>query len=270
MNTLDDAYPPPVGELLKLGRPAQRRSEDYSRFGFTEEHFPLLVRLMNDTSFWDEANDSEEERPEVYAPIHAQRVIGTSDWPGAVDALLDHFAGLAEDNDVDWFPEAVVELIPRFGQAPLERLTQILVDLSSVGWARNYVSQTISAIGRLHPDLRTECVEILRDQLRKIEQNGPELNAFLIIGLIGLKATEAIEEIRAAYAADLVEYFLVGELEDVEADLGLRPPRPRPPSHFAPEPPGFKLAKVKVPRSGLSARERADARKKKRKQAKKH
>ncbi len=264
MNTLDDAYPPPVGELLKLGEPTLGTFEDYSRFGFTEEHFPLLVRMMNDTSFWDTVeDDSEEERPEVYAPIHAHRAIGTSGWPGALDALLDRMAGPAHDDEDDWFTDDLFRLIPPFGRAALDRLAQIAADPAVGAVAREDAAGLIARIGVAHPETRAECVEILRTRLRNFEPDAYALNGFLVSGLFDLKGVEAIEEIRAVYAADAVDLSICGDLWDVEAELGLRPPRPQTSR-------GFKPPKINVPRSGLNARERAEARKKKRKQAKKH
>ena len=54
------------------------------------------------------------------------------------------------------------------------------------------------------------------------ESNGPTLNAFLILSLANLKATEVIDVIREAFSADCVDLTVQGDVEDVEIAMGLR------------------------------------------------
>jgi len=82
-----------------------------------------------------------------------------------------------------------------------------------------------------YPGERDACVGIPVRQLEKFETDGPLLNAFLISGLIDIDATEAIGLIRHAFSRDRVDLSIVGDIEEVEIEMGLRTrrstPRPR-------------------------------------------
>ena len=137
--------------------------------------------------------------------------------------------------------------------------------------AREDAASLIAKIGVTHPELRAECLEILRTQLRGFAPDDYALNGFLIASLLDLNGVEAIEDIRTALAAGAVDETICGDLRNVEEELGLRPRETPARTHLRPTAPRVHAgAKQKAPRSGPNARERAEARKKKRKQAKKH
>jgi preprotein translocase subunit SecA len=76
----------------------------------------------------------------------------------------------------------------------------------------------------------------LTHQLTSFKTNGSGLNGLIIWSLIELKAVDAIDAIRAAYFADCVDLTIVGDIEDVEIEMGLRRNRetPRPKYHLYP------------------------------------
>ena len=66
-------------------------------------------------------------------------------------------------------------------------------------------------------------------QLSSYTANGAGLNAFLVLSLANLKATEAIDLIRKAFFADCVDLTVQGDVEDVEIEMGIRAVRDTPP-----------------------------------------
>lgn len=85
-----------------------------------------------------------------------------------------------------------------------------------------------------YPGERDACVGIPVRQLEKFETDGPLLNAFLISGLIDIDATEAIGLIRHAFSRDRVDLSIVGDIEEVEIEMGLRTYRSTPRPRFNP------------------------------------
>ena len=83
-------------------------------------------------------------------------------------------------------------------------------------------------IGEMEPLARKQCVDILAGNLRNCERQDPALNAFLILYLKELKSVESIDAIRQAYLSDSVDIDVLGDLEDVEIELGLRCARSTP------------------------------------------
>jgi hypothetical protein len=51
--------------------------------------------------------------------------------------------------------------------------------------------------------------------------NEPDVNGFLILGLVELQATEAAPLIERAFAARSVDLMVMGDWEDVQVELGL-------------------------------------------------
>ena len=83
-----------------------------------------------------------------------------------------------------------------------------------------------------NPQLRLESIQIIEEKLSKFENNDESLNAFLINSLMDLQAKESINLIRQAFKAEKVEIQIIGDLEDVEIELGLRSQRETPKPHY--------------------------------------
>ena len=92
------------------------------------------------------------------------------------------------------------------------------------------VPECILRIEMDHPAARDDCIEVLSKQLRKYLDNGPTLNGFIIWALIDLGARQTIDDVRMAFAADLVDEVVVGDVEDMEIAFGVRTHRSTPPS----------------------------------------
>src|SRR5207302_4241309 len=61
------------------------------------------------------------------------------------------------------------------------------------------------------------------EQLERFAENEPEVNGFLVLGLVELHATEAASLIERAFAARRVDLTIMGDWVDAQVELGLLP-----------------------------------------------
>ncbi len=212
-----NGYAPPVNQLLTYGdaRVVSRGGwPNYLELGLGPEHIPDLIRMATDK----ELNWADSESLEVWAPLHAWRALGQLRAEEAVEPLLSLFEDL---EDSDWVGSELPEVFAMIGPAVLPTLAAYIADVSHGEQARSYVVSSIETIASQRPETRPACVALLIKQLELFAENGPDLNASLILGLVELQAVEAAPLIEQAFAAKSVDLFLIGDWEDVQVELGL-------------------------------------------------
>ena len=226
--TMPHVYADPVAKLLTHGGyDSVRRNEpwpDYLELGFTEEHVPELIRMATD----GDLNKADRDSLEVWAPLHAWRALGQLRAESAARPLVRL---LEQFKDDDWLNDELPEVFSLIGPAAITTLAAFLGDEHVEEICRISVPECLERIALNYSGSRDACVGVLARQLEKCETNGPTLNGFLVLSLTNLKATEAIDEIRKAFADDYVDLVVQGDVEDVEMEMGLRTqrstPRPR-------------------------------------------
>ena len=248
-----DEYPPPLAQLFDLGSekgdtPAK---VDYLALGFGPEHVPALIGLVSDRRL-DFAG-----QPATWATVHAWRALGQLRAAEAVEpllALLDSVVG--DDYVLGDLPRALGEI----GAPALPTLTRYLADRERPEWSRVAITEAFAHAGKVHPDLRSTCVDALTNQLREYRNQDDDLNAFLITGLLDLHAVESAPLIEEAFAADCVDISINGDWEDVQVELGLLParitPRPRYHAEFLPRALAEQPARAAPPKRAKRAAEK--------------
>ncbi|HBC89312.1 MAG TPA: zinc-binding protein [Lentisphaeria bacterium] len=218
-------YLEPVAKLLTLGEPEQFAAEwiDYASIGLCSEHIPELTRMVGD----DKLNFSDTGSVSVWAPLHAWRALGQMRAVSAVDALLSQLY-LVDENDDDWMTSDYPRVFGMIGTPAIPALSAYLADEKKTLFSRICAMHCLEKIGEMEPLARKQCVDILVGNLRNYERQDPALNAFLILYLKELKSVESIDAIRQAYLSDSVDIDVLGDLEDVEIELGLRSARSTP------------------------------------------
>jgi L-rhamnose mutarotase len=221
-------YSHPVSKLLTQGD-CRRSSKwpDYLELGLTQEHIPELIRMLTDEELIWAPSDSLE----VWAPMHAWRALGQLQAVEAIEPLINQLYKI-DDEDDDWVGEEFPEVFAMIGPKAISSFALYLGNTENGLFARTCAAESFKKIGNMYPDTRKKCVEILTEQLKKCAQNDPTLNGFLISDLVDLKALESIKTIRQAYQRDCVDYTILGDMEDVEIELGLRTKRSTPPPQF--------------------------------------
>jgi HEAT repeat protein len=212
-----NTYAPPVNQLLTYGdaRVVSRGGwPDYLELGLGPEHIPDLIRMATD----NELNWANSDSLEVWAPLHAWRALGQLHAEEAVEPLLSLFEEL---EDSDWVMSELPQVFAMIGPAVLPTLAAYIADVSHSENARSFVISGIETIASKIPETRQTCIELLIKQLELFAENGPDVNASLILGLVELQAIEAAPLIERAFAAKSVDLSLMGDWEDVQVELGL-------------------------------------------------
>ena len=219
-------YADPVARLLDYGGCDIRRTDepwpDYLELGFSEEHVPELIRMATD----DDLNNADQDSVKVWAPLHAWRTLGQLQAVEAAKPLVRLFERLRHD---DWLPTELRKAFSLIGPTSIPAIAEFMADRGIEEICRISVPACLEQLAQDHPDHRDECVGVLAHQLSFYATNGTDLNAFLVLSLANLKATEAIDVIRKAFAADCIDLTLQGDVEDVEIAMGLRAVRDTPP-----------------------------------------
>jgi hypothetical protein len=184
------------------------------KFGFTAEHIPELIRMATDS----ELNWADSDSLEVWAPIHAWRALGQLKAEEAIAPLLSI---MDELEDSDWFNEELPEVFALIGAAAIQPCKAFLADNSHPFYSRVTAATCLEKIGTANPELRSECVAALTEQLSQFKKNSPELNGFLIANLLDLKAVESAPVMEQAFAAKWVDTSIAGDWLDVQYTLGL-------------------------------------------------
>jgi hypothetical protein len=244
--TVNATYSPPVDQLLKLGDCRRRTRPPYRVMGFTAEHVPELIRMSIDP----ELNWANGESDEVWAPVHAWRVLGLLRAEEAIEPLM----GLLEefDDDSTWPGEEFPDVFGQIGPAAIPVLARYLAERSHGTWQRATCAGALAKIGAGWPEARGECVATLARLLEDPAEDDRVLLGSVVNNLLDLDAAEAAPAMERAFAEDRVDLAAAGDWEDVQVELGLLPARITPArNHFLEAFPGLAevadLLKRRVP-----------------------
>lgn len=230
---IEHTYTEPVSKLLILGRPNGQEWLDYLQMGFTREHIPELIHLLEDKELrWMEKPDElaeDEDLAEWYGQIHAWRALAQLKAEEAIPALLKNLQEIDEFDD-EWYGEDSFEVFPMIGPAAIQPLAEYLADTEHGTWARVAVSASLAKMAEAHPETKEECVTAIVAALQKYKDNEESLNGSLISDLMEMNAArEHLGLIEEAFKADCVDEFVNGDFEDIQIELGLIEKRTTPP-----------------------------------------
>ena len=234
-------YSDTVCKLLNYGKckveQIHQKWPDYVKLGLTKEHIPDLIRMAID----NDLHHAEEESAEVWAPVHAWRTLGQLGAKEAAQPLVRLYDN--DEDDDEWLSAELPLVLSMIGEAALPALEEFLHDDKVDVLNRIAVPGCLERIATDHSNCRQRCIDILTVNLEQYETNNSGLNAFLILSLVKLKAVEAIDLIRASYAADCVEIGILGDVEDAEIIMGVRQSRstPKPQYNLFPGMPQLEL-----------------------------
>jgi len=217
--TLDDIQP--VSQLLTLGETPIHGSRNYLKMGFTREHIPDLIHLVEDEELrnlpWDEKGNVP---PQVYAQVHGWRTLAQL---GAVEAIPSFIALLhyIDEDDDDYIGEEIPIMLGKLGAPAIDACREYLADQSHSTFARVAASYALSEIGKQHPETRDACVQALISTLRDYQSDDETVNAFTLSYLAELKAVEAAPLVEEIFKAGRAELEVAGDYEDYQIRVGL-------------------------------------------------
>jgi hypothetical protein len=206
-------YPPPLDQLLTLGDPWKNEDIEarIARLGFTQEHVADLVRMTRDRAL----NTAESESDASWAPIHALTALAGLDIGPYAAELVPLF-----DVESEWFGEELPPVLGKAGQHAIEPLRKYMQDRTHWQYGRWNAATAIEQIGKQHPDLRDQAVQILSDALEHAAEDDPETNGFFLADLIHLNAVEALPVIRRAFEQNAIDESIAGDWGEVLKALG--------------------------------------------------
>jgi hypothetical protein len=267
MSNLIEKLLPISGEL-----PPSFRDEwlNYSAIGITAADSAELQSIL-----LKEANHNEDDENICSLPIHTWRALyQLNPSKETMMFLLECSEKPIFDNN-EWFVEDIIGIIEKKGANVIGLIDEFLSDKPLTDEHTSIING-LFAIPILHPELTTECGELCLKYFKNYEANTKDANAYLVSGMINCGiGLPNIDLIRAAFEAEQVDEFH-GDLEDIEIELGLRPPRPIEPMLSDLKPRlsymdnGIEPIKGRIlPNISKKEREKRDAKKKQAKKSKK-
>ena len=230
----------PVSQLLGMGEPSADSKEEanstgYRALGFSENDVPELIRMAVHEGLHSGPNGSKI----VWAPVHAWRALGQLKAPEAILPLLTLLERIDRFDD-EWIMTDIPSAFAGIGPAAIPALTDYLVNPANLEHARICASSALTEIAVCHPDSRAKCIARISSQLQRFREQDPSFNAFLISDLLDLQASEAAPTIEQAFARGKVDKAIVGDWEDVEAQISLNEGRISAHHHPSPADPAAK------------------------------
>lgn len=215
----EDLYHPPVSQLLSLGQIRGGEKRDYAALGLSRNDVPALIRMATDYQL----HDGPQGSPVVWSSIHAWRALTQLRAEEAIGPLVELFHR-AEDMD-EWVSNELPKALAQFGAAAITPLTEYLRTATHGDWSRVVAAKTIGLVGEANPECRADCIARLSGQLDRCAEQSDTLNAFLISPLLDLRAVEAMPAIERAFASGRVDESVLGDVEDVQIEFGLKTQR---------------------------------------------
>lgn len=206
----------PVAKLLVIGEPKYSREfewPDYRSFGINAEHVHSLISIATNHEL---INLTDESNPHAWAPIHAWRALGQLAAQEAIYPLLRLFH---EVPDNDWVIEEMPDVFAMLGPAAFEALANYLSNPEYPPYSRLVAATSLMQMALIHPQVRSQSVDILADQLAEYDRNTPGVNGVLIANLVELEAVEKADLIQKVFAKGQVDRFIVGDWRDVKQRL---------------------------------------------------
>lgn len=190
-------FDPPVSQLLTYGETEFTGPDawpNYLTLGLGPEHISDLVRMAKDPKL----NDAFSDSVEVNAPLHAIRALGQLRRPEAIQPLLSRLIEKIPDTETDdeWpvdelTVEEIAHALSLIGPVALPALAAFIADTAHDEEACFNALPGVERIGLRWPESRSDSVAILTKQLERFAENWPTFNAYLIVALSHLHATEA-------------------------------------------------------------------------------
>lgn len=209
-------------QLLTLGEynPTDRHWPDYiEKFGFTKSDIPDLLSILSDPALHNVGINSKE----VWAPLHAWRILGQLHAEDAVEPLIQLFDFLKDD---DWAFSEVPDVLGMIGQPAINPLQDYFLSSDPVEDARIMAMDGLAKIAE--QTQKEQIFNIFKTYMNNPDSSLKSLNGLLIAHLMDLEASSLIEPISQLFKRDCVDITICGDLEEVEIALGLRLKRDTP------------------------------------------
>lgn len=200
------SYHPPVAALLALGEPKSESAaaaQQARQIPWTPFDVPELLRMAADQALYELFADD----PAVYGPVHAIRALAHLHPPAALPVLIELIPRRIHD---DWVEGDLQRAIYGIGQPAITPLRAILLDQRRRPAERIFAADTLAKVAEEHPDTREEALGILMHAIRSHLTQPRMLNGSLASIISWLRAFEAADLVKEAYAAGRIDEGIFG------------------------------------------------------------
>ncbi|MGC1378708.1 MAG: hypothetical protein WA821_20925 [Anaerolineales bacterium] len=217
---MNENYTEPVLQLLTLGETDLHDDRDYLKMGFTPEHIPELIRLVQDEVLRNWPVENGVGQPQAYAQVHAWRTLAQLGAAEAVPVFLGLLQRIDDEED-DFVDEEIPVMLGKLGAPAIEPCRDYLADQENDQYARSASALALAEISLRHPESRDACVQALMSALENYAEDDETVNAFVLSYLSDLKAVEAAPLAEEMFAAGCVDQSIAGDFQDYQVRAGL-------------------------------------------------
>jgi len=229
LEALAQQYDGRISILFSLGRNGimyRDNQIDYiEKYGFCEEDIEKLFALATDMEIYhyDYSDMKEDEGLEFYAVVHAWHVLSQLEVAKAKQLFVDWFESYDFDNPDDWMISVFRVLIRPYRSEMFDYITSYVQDPSHSEWVRMEYIEVIKDMYEAK-EINLEQLNIFLDKVLSTSDN-PIVNTGAISVCMDHRLTEHHERIKRCFEQKAVDIDHIGDLEDVEIEMGLRTER---------------------------------------------
>ena len=229
LKALAKRYDGRISILFTLGRNGIMSRDDQidyiEKYGFCEEDIEKLFALATDMGIYhyDYSDMKEDDGLEFFAVVHAWHVLSQLEVAEAKKFFVDWFESYDFDNPDEWMISEFRTLIRPYRSDMLEYITSYIQDISHSEWVRMEYIEVVKDMYEAK-EISHEQLNIFLDNTLSKSDN-PIVNAGAISVCMDHKLIEHHEQIKQCFKQKMVDIDHIGDLEDVEIEMGLRTER---------------------------------------------
>lgn len=219
-----------LNQLTALGRPSNKDIDYVVSLGLTQQHWAVLKQIAIDDKELYQADDDDNK---FYATIHAGCALFQLDALAATPILITQFYK-SDVYDDEWI-DVYMTLIASVGAEALPLIYPAITPYLEQGheFAASRLVEVVGDIAKRDSQTHDEITPVATSLLANYQQQPEFFNTMAMALLVTCQSVDAIELIRHAFAANKVDLSYMGDVEDVEIELGLRTKRDTPkPNYF--------------------------------------
>lgn len=221
-----------IQPLFTIGREGllQRNNViDYiNKYGLSYEDVEQLLTLANDMDIYtfDYSGIAEDEGLEFFGVIHAWYALSALKVPEAKDLFIQMIESTSSDLIDDWLMSAFRHLIKPYRKEIYPYLLEVIKTEKYHHWVRAEYIEVINDMAKAGEIDISEADALMEEILENSKDS--IINAVAIGVCIDLKLLHHHNLIVQCFANGTVDIGHVGDLEDVEIEMGLKTKREHP------------------------------------------
>lgn len=178
------------------------------------DSIPHLARIIEEDNYWDWGGPGDG-----WSPIHALHLLGCIKTTEALNVLIVTLRNRGDDIG-DWLTGDMPSILANFGSSAVEPLTELVLDESLDAFVRGAAATALGVIAHNHPEYREPVIKLFRQILKEANAKGAEESNYTFITLLvddlaQLKDQDAFEDIKQAFANEMVDEFFIN-LNDIK------------------------------------------------------